>query len=190
MNFLSIYKLMHELGHPDASSKTVPFPGSSEAYHALYNDSSQDIFARFSIYLCLHPEKAGNSELYNIGNSPKGKSMAEHWPFVCLLFGFQGEEPLEQSNRRHVLPASFIAEHNDMAEWLRQEKGVGLQGLSGGQVSKREAWRNKFTGLDRNFCLDKAKAAGFQEELTIEESWSIALNRYSKAGKVYKALPA
>lgn len=34
-------------------------------------------------------------------------------------------------------------------------------------------------------CLDKARATGFVEELTLEESWETVLDRYAKAKRVY-----
>lgn len=182
MNFLSLYKFMHETGHPAASSKDVPFPASSGSYHTLFNDAGQDIFARFSIHLCLHPEQAGTSELYNIGDSAQGRSMADRWPFLCSLFGLEGKDPLEKSDPRYVLPVSFVAEHAGMAERLRREKGVELQGVGQGLVTER--WMETFT-FDHNFCLEKARATGFEDELTMEESWEMVLDRYVVAERAY-----
>lgn len=183
MNFLSLYKFMHETGHPAASSKEVPFPASPGSYHSRFNDGGQDIFARFSIHLCLHPDKAGTSELYNIGDSAEGKSMADRWPFICSLFGLEGKDPLEKSDPRYVLPVSFVAEHADVAERLRLDKGVELQDVGQGLIT--EAWMEKFT-FDHDFCLAKARATGFEDELTIEESWKMVLDRYVLAKRAYR----
>lgn len=182
MNFLSLYKFMHETGHPAASSKEVHFPASPGSYRTVYNDGGQDIFARFSIYLCLHPEKAGTSELYNIGDSAVAKSMADRWPFICSLFGLEGKDPLDKSDPRYVLPVSFVVEHADIVERLRQEKGVELQGVGEGLVT--EAWMETFT-FSHDYCLDKARATGFEDELTIEESWKMVSDRYVVAKRIY-----
>lgn len=181
-NFLSLYKFMHEKGHPAASSKAVAFPASPVSYHNLSTDCSQDIFARFSIHLCLHPERAGNSELYNIGDSAKGISLADRWPRICSLFGLEGKDPVDKSDPTFVLASRFVAEHADEVERLRQEKGVELQPISRTQVM--EAWMDIFS-FDTEQCLDKARATGFVEELTVEESWQTVLDRYVKTKRVY-----
>lgn len=181
-NFLSLYRFMYETGHPAASSKAVAFPASPVSYHNLSTDCNQDIFARFSIHLCLHPERAGNSELYNIGDSAKGISLADRWPFICSLFGLEGKDPVDKSDPTFVLCSSFIAEHADEVERLRQEKGVNLQPVTWAKVS--EYWMDTFS-FDTEQCLDKARATGFSEELTVEESWRTVLDRYVKAKKMY-----
>lgn len=182
MNYLSLCKFMHETGYPAASSKAVPFPAPRGSYRSLFNDGGQDIFARFSIHLCLHPEKARTSELYNIGDSATGKSMADRWPFICSLFGLEGKDPLEKSDPRYVLPMSFVAEHADVAERLRQEKGVELQGVGQGLIM--EAWMEAFA-FNHDLCLEKARGTGFEDELTIEESWRMVLDRYVVAKRTY-----
>lgn len=182
MNFLSLYKFMHETGHPAAPSGAVPYPASRSSYHSLYNDGGQDIFAQFSIYLCLHPEKAGNSELYNIGDSAEGKGMVDRWAYICSLFGLEGKAPLETSDPKSIKPVRFVAEHSDVVQRLREEKGVELQTLSRGLLSG--AWMEALT-FNHDYYLDKARATGFEEELTVEESWKMVLDRYFLAKKVY-----
>lgn len=182
MNYLSTYKFMHEQGHPAAASKEIPFPAPPGSYHTVYNDGGQDSFARFSIHLCLHPDAAGNSELYNIGDSSKPANMAERWPFICSLFGLVGVPPIEKLDPKFRLPVSFVEDHSDMVKRLSKEKGVELQGI--GMGKGLEGWQELFT-FNHDLCLDKARATGFEEETTYQETWRIVFDRYVGAKRAY-----
>jgi nucleoside-diphosphate-sugar epimerase len=184
-NFLSVYKYMHEKGHRDAQSESVPFPAPPASAATLFQDGGQDIFARFSIYLCLHPERAGNSELYNIGDSTQPLSMADRWPTMCKMYGLVGAPAVEKDDPRYLKPVSFVYDHMDMVKELLLFKGVKLQevGLDTGKKSAEE-WMESFT-KNHDFVLDKARSTGFTEEMSFEESFGNVLGRYARAKKVY-----
>lgn len=156
MNFLSVYKFMHEQGHPDAQATEIPFPAPPLSYRTVFNDDGQDVFARFSIHLCLHPDAAGNSKLYNIGDASKPASMSERWPFICSLFGLIGIPPMEKSDAAFTLPPSFIHQHADAVGGLAKEKGVRLQEI--GLDTGLEGWMEHFT-FDHDLSLNKARLA-------------------------------
>lgn len=182
MNFLSVYKFLHERGHPDAASTDIPFPAPPSSYHSVFNDGGQDIFARFSIHLCLHPDVAGNSEVYNIGDASKPASMADRWPFICSLFGLRGLPSVEKSDPAFVLPVTFVNQHADAVEQLAQERGVHLQEISLG--AGLEGWMEHFT-FDHHLSLEKARATGFKEELSFQDSWRMVFERYQDAQRCY-----
>ncbi|KAI1853649.1 hypothetical protein JX266_001633 [Neoarthrinium moseri] len=182
MNFLSVYKFLQEQGHPDAKSKEVPFPAPPPSYNTLFNDGGQDIFAKFSIYLCVNPEVAGNSELYNIGDAAKPVSMADRWPYICSLFDLVGVPPLEKSDPAFVLPVSFVGSHANAVAELNKAKGYELQEI--GLDTGLEGWMEHFT-FDHHLSLDKAKTAGFEEELSFQDSWRIVFDRYHRAHRCY-----
>lgn len=183
MNFLSVYKFLHEQGHPDAKAKEVPFPAPVEAYHTLWNDGGQDIFAEFSIHLCLHPDAAGNSEVYNIGDAAAPASMADRWPVVCALFGLTGVPPVDDaSDPAFVLPAAFVKAHPEAVARLREDKGVVLQEVALGGFLERFG---EFFAFHHHFSVDKARRTGFAHELSLEDSWRMVFDRYHKAKRCY-----
>lgn len=172
---------MYEQGHPDAASKEVAIP-VPEMAAVTYQDGSQDIFARFSIYLCLHPDKAGNSEVYNIGDSANSQSLNDRWPYMCSLFGLVGLVPTDMKEEP-THPVAFL-DHADMVERLRDEKGVVLQDVLLGAHAR--SWgKGASLTKSRDMCLNKAKAVGFKEETTMQESWKTVLGRYGKSKKAY-----
>ncbi|KAI0161796.1 hypothetical protein GGR52DRAFT_561154 [Hypoxylon sp. FL1284] len=182
MNFLSVYKLLHEQNHPDAKSDKIPFPSNPESYHSVFQDGGQDIFAQFSIHLCLHPEVAGNSEVYNIGDAIKPASMAERWPVMCSLFGLVGLPPLDKSDPAAMLPVTFVKEHPEAVKQLKEEKGVALQEIL--LEEGMETFGDYFT-FDHHFSLDKSRRTGFDGELSVQESWPLVLERYHQAKRCY-----
>ena len=182
MNFLSLYKFMHETGHPDAASAKVPFPSAPVSYSPVSNDGGQDIFARFSIHLCLNPDKAGTGELYNIGDESKPRSMADRWPAVCAMYGLEGVAPVEPGSPEYRTPVKFAKAHQDQVKKLEEEKGVQLQGI--GLEEGLEMWMEHFD-FDHDLILDKARSTGFKEELSYQEAWKKVFERYAQAKKAY-----
>ncbi|KAL1963162.1 hypothetical protein VTN77DRAFT_8595 [Rasamsonia byssochlamydoides] len=121
MNYLSLYAYVHGRG------TRVPFPGSPASWDILSNDGGQDIFARFSIHILLHPDKAGNAESYNIADSVKPESFSSRWPLICSYFGLIGEPPLAPDDPNFISPGRFIKEHQkeleEMESKLREGRG-------------------------------------------------------------------
>jgi hypothetical protein len=181
MNFLSLYTYMHQ-GHPDAIAKQVPFPSASASYHSLSNDGGQDIFARFSIHLCLNLEKAGTGELYNIADEATPRSMADRWSYACSLFGLEGVPPIDTSDPKYTKAVHFIKTHADQVKSMEEEKGVTLQVVNLDEIV--EIWMESFD-FDHGLMLEKARGMGFVDELSYRESWRIIVGRYARAKKAY-----
>lgn len=182
MNFLSVYKFMHDTGHPDAASEEVPFPSAPDSYHALSNDGGQDIFARFSIHLCLYPDRAGTGELYNIGDEVTLRSMSERWPAICALYGLKGVAPVEPGTPEYRTPVKFSQAYPDQIEELKKEKGVELQGIS--LEGPLEMWMEHFN-FNHDLILDKSRSVDFSEELRYDEAWRKVFERYAEVKKAY-----
>jgi nucleoside-diphosphate-sugar epimerase len=182
MNFLSLYKFMHEEGHPDARSDKVPFPGPSTIYWPVHHDGSQDMVARFSIHLSLNPGAAGNSELYNIADTSRPVTMGEQWPIICARFGLKGLPPVDRADPSFRLPVSFVHEHADMVTRLMKERGVELQDVYLGPVL--EGWMGHLN-FHHDLSLTKARATGFTDEMPFEVAWKNTVDRYASAKKVY-----
>ena len=182
MNFLSLYKFMHETGHPAAPSSKVPFPSAPDSYHSISIDGGQDIFARFSIHLCLHTGKVTSGELFNIGDETTPRSYADRWPAVCALYGLEGAAPVEPGSRYYRTPVKFAKAHADQAKKLEEQKGVKLQGIY--LEEGLEMWMEHFD-FDHHLILDKARSVGFNEELRYDEAWRMVFERYAKAKKAY-----
>jgi len=174
---------MQEKGHPDAQSSKVPFPSLPSTWSSLSNDVGQDIFARFSIYLSLHPEKAGNAEFYNIADESQPRTYSERWPFVCSLFGLEGTAPVEISSPQSTTPERFLADHSEQIEFLKKEKGIDTQQVLLEQ-SSLESWATVFA-LNHEMVIAKAKATGFTEEMSYKQAWETVYRRYERAGKAY-----
>jgi hypothetical protein len=182
MNYLSLYTYMHEQGHPDAVSKQVPYPFGPSGWHSLSNDGGQDIFARFSIHLCLHPDKAGSSELYNIADEATPRSFVERWPIACALFGLEGVPPVEISSPQYCPPVKFIRKYADQVKLLKHEKGVTLQSvvLEDGIDTRMERFY-----FNHDMVIEKARATGFLEEMPYQDGWRKIIERYERAKKAY-----
>ncbi|KAH7065117.1 hypothetical protein B0J12DRAFT_613154 [Macrophomina phaseolina] len=183
-NFLSLYKYMHEKGHPAARSKRVSFPFPPPSYNAISTDGGQDIFARFSIHLCQQGgERAGNGELYNIADEATPRSFADRWPALCECFGLEGVGPDEGGEGfAKAAPVGFLREHPDQVEALERDKGVRLQEMPIGEGL--EMWLHVFD-FDHHLKLDKARSVGFAEEVPLRQMWKTAVERYARAGRAY-----
>lgn len=182
IRFCSLYKYMHDKGHPAAKSKEVPFPELPMAYAGSYNDGGQDIFAKFSIHLCLNPDVAGNSELYNIANERKCHSLAERWPTVAEHFGLVGLPPVEPGHSEHRRTEAWMVEHADMLDKMLKDTGVGLPSMDYDYVGD---FLCGILAITHDLRLDKARSTGFMEEESFCSSFHKCFTRYEKVGRVY-----
>ncbi|KXJ96791.1 hypothetical protein Micbo1qcDRAFT_211019 [Microdochium bolleyi] len=182
IKFCSIYRYLHDTGHPACQSKEVPFPELPMAYAGSYNDGGQDTFARFSIHLCLSPDVAGNSELYNIADEARCYTMADRWPVVAARFGLVGVPPVLPGHKEYRRTHDFMVEHDDVVDRLAKEHGVSLRGmdcvLDGDLMSG-------LMSLHHGLSLDKARSMGFSAERPFEIAFGDVFDRYARTGGVY-----
>lgn len=182
IKFCSIYKYLHDTGHPACRSSEVPFPELPMACDGSYNDGGQDTFARFSIHLCLNPDAAGNSELYNIADEERCRTMADRWPVVAARFGLVGGPPVLPGHAEYRRTHDFMVENNDVVGKLAERHGVSLRGmdcvLDGDTMSG-------LLSLHHGLSLDKARATGYSAERSFEVAFGDVFDRYIKTGCVY-----
>lgn len=173
--YLSLYREINGEG------ATVVFPGTMKSWHALSQDSSQDLIARFSIYASLHPE-IGEGEGYNIADSAEPTTWEYKWPIVCEYFGLKGASPKEGSGPD---PAAYIAENSD--KWIATEEKYGLQ-KGHGQSNDRSLsivphFLMSSFDFDRQVDMTKTHQVWgvSKEEADVRKCWHTAFDRYKSA---------
>ncbi|KAF2749095.1 hypothetical protein M011DRAFT_493362 [Sporormia fimetaria CBS 119925] len=167
--YLALYRYV------EGEGAKCPFPGSEKSWVNRYNESPQDMVARFSIYASLHPEKAAG-QAFNVGGEEtnwKGK-----WPIICSYFGLKGTGPEEGAPQ----PGKYIEEHR--AQWDELEKKEGLKKGSVDSDITHPGFQYYIMTMfdfDRQMSMEKMHQVGFTEEMNTEETWRIAFDRMRKA---------
>jgi hypothetical protein len=149
-SYLSLYTLVEGKG------AKVPFSGTDSAYISLFNDASADMIARFSIWPAIHPGQAGNGQLFNVADRAKPSRMSERGPALTEYFGLEEVGPADNPN---VLKPG---EHIKQRQQVLKEHYV-----SNNEVFKADFLDNYgyYLTFDRQLSLDKARSAGFSEEI-------------------------
>ncbi|KAI3608929.1 sirq protein [Moniliophthora roreri] len=156
----------------EGKGATIPFPGSEDGWNALYNDASAEIIAKFVIWASLNPEKGGGGR-FNIADRAEPSSMKEIWPAIAEFFGLKGVGPADDG--KLVRPSEYVKEHRDVLE----NAGVKIEQVWGtGQLDAL----GYHLSFDRHLSIDKARAAGFHEELDPKKSWIKAFERMRDVG--------
>ncbi|RDW60201.1 hypothetical protein BP5796_11807 [Coleophoma crateriformis] len=165
-NYLSAYALL------EGKSSQVPFPGTPAVYKGKYNEASSTMIGRISIWASLNPQKS-SEQTFNIADQAKGESMQERWPALCSYFGLEGVPP--SGSRDALLPGAYVKAH-------RHE--LQKRGMKGTEVFKAEFLDNYgfIFDFDRQFSLQKARRAGFVDEVDPNQSWFTAFDRFKAAG--------
>ncbi|GAB7344752.1 hypothetical protein MBLNU457_3222t1 [Dothideomycetes sp. NU457] len=151
--FLSLWKEVEKEGD---EVRSVPFPGSRDAYEALHTDTSQDILARFHIYAAGHSDLV-KGRAFNVADGP-ATTWKQVWPEICAWFGLKGGEPEE----RAFSAQQWMESHQGTwAEWVQrnQLKQGALEGTS---------WKfmQDVIGIPfrRDYDLSASREIGFMEE--------------------------
>lgn len=175
--YLSLYRDINGEG------AEVVFPGTSNSWNNLTNDSCQDLIARFAIQASLHPEiSAGQS--YNTADQSTPSTWSKKWPTICSYFGLKGVGPTNGSGPD---PVAYVSENRD--RWLELEKKHGLQT---GRVGNERSYGGfpyfimTLLDFDRQLDLSKAhdalKRSGAKvDEWNTEQAWYPAFDRFRKA---------
>ncbi|KAL8673607.1 MAG: hypothetical protein Q9168_001962 [Polycauliona sp. 1 TL-2023] len=168
--YLCLYRLI------EGANAGIHFPGSLKGYEALYNEASADIIAKLAIWASLHPTDAGRGQIFNVADQAKPESMKERWPKLAAYFGLQGEAPIE--GKEPVLkPSEYINKHRAKAEKLRMKCSPVFEG----EFLDSYGF---YLDFDRQLSLEKARKAGFGEELDPTASWFKAFDRFKAAGMI------
>lgn len=153
----------------------VPYPGTKAGYECLFNQGSADIIARFSIWAALHPEKTGKGRLFNIADQASPSRMTERWPALVRYFGLEGTGPVEDPTL--LKPGEYTREHRKVLE----EPHVKTNEVF--QADLVDAGGYYLTS-NRHLSVDKARSAGFSEEIDPIPPWFKAFDRYKQTGMI------
>ncbi|PVI05890.1 hypothetical protein DM02DRAFT_724671 [Periconia macrospinosa] len=167
--YLSLYRAV------EGDGATCPFPGTDKSWVNKYNESPQDMVARFSIYASLHPDKTA-SRSFNVGGQED--TWSEKWPVICEYFGLKSSGPREDSPQ----PGAYIAEHRK--EWDELEREHGLKKGSVDSDITHPGFQYFIMTMfdfDRQMSMEASRQVGYTEEIRTPETWKIAFDRMRMA---------
>lgn len=101
--------------------------------------------------------------------------MAERWPRICNYFGLEGVGPSEDPST--LRPGEYTKKHLHVLE----ELGLKANAVFKGDFLDTYGY---YLTFDRQLSLDKARSAGFSEEIDPNSSWFKAFDRFRKAGMI------
>lgn len=168
--FLSLYRYVH--GH----GAKVPFPGDWASFKAKHTDTSQEILARFTIFVSLNPGKT-NGRAFNIGNSDECVSWETKWGGICEYFGLKGESPQAENPLR---VSRWIQENRAQCSKWVQEFGLKQGAFEGSSWEFLDALVAG-SGFDHEYDLSAARGVGFHETIDTVKSYQVAFDRYRQA---------
>ncbi|KAJ7277554.1 hypothetical protein C8J57DRAFT_1309612 [Mycena rebaudengoi] len=168
-NYLSVYRIV------EGEGASVPFPGTELAYNSKFNEASSEIIAKFAIWASLHPEKTGEGQTFNIADHARPSTMRERWPLIAAHFGLVGTGPPDPDDI--LKPGEYIIKHADILKERCKKSNA---------VFKAEFLDSYgyYLNFDRHLSLDKARAAGFDEEMDPTGSWLKAFDSFKAAGMI------
>ncbi|KAF7984319.1 hypothetical protein HWV62_15307 [Athelia sp. TMB] len=169
--YLATYALVEGKG------AEVPFPGTDAAYAAKNSDASSAAIAKLSIWCSLHPEKS-SGELFNVADSATPTPMNERWPALAKYFGLVGTGPVNNGEGMEK-PGGYMNRHSQVL------KDVGVKTsevFQGGFLDQYGWWCIR----DRQFSLEKARKAGWVDEMDPNASWYKAFDTFKAAGMLPK----
>jgi hypothetical protein len=173
--YLSLYAVVEGKG------AECEFPGTEKSWNIKSNDSSQDVVAKFAIYVSLHPETA-HGERYNVADNAIPQTWEKKWPIICEYFGLVGTPPPKGGSGPQ--PGKYIEDHLHQWKILEIEKG-----LQTGRVGNERSFGGfqyfimTMFDFDRNLDMSKMHKAwgSSKEEIDVRGAWWTAFDRFRKA---------
>ena len=167
--YLSLFRWVEGAG------ASCPFPGSSKSWKALYNESPQDMVARFSIHASLHPDQTAGRSFNCAGEET---SWSHKWPIICTYFDLKSQAPVEGSLR----PADYIKEHR--SQWDEMAAADGLEnGFVDNNVSHPifQYFIMTLLDFDRHMDMSAMRSTGYGEMIDTKQCWTLAFDRMRHA---------
>lgn len=113
-----------------------------------------------------------------MADTARPSSKIERWPAIAAYFGLEGVGPVE--NDPNVLkPGAYIKKHQHVLE----EAQHGNKSTLVFKPDFLDAYGYRLN-FDRQMSLDKARSAGFTEEVDPISSWFKTFDRFKKASMV------
>jgi hypothetical protein len=174
--YLSLYRYVNGEG------AEVQFPGTEQSWTIKSNDSSQDIIAKFSIYISLHPESCAGGNRFNVADNAEPSSWSKKWPVICEYFGLKGVAPPKGGSGPQ--PEEYISQHTDDWNNMAKEKS-----LVGGRVGNNRTYGGfpyfimTMFNFDRHIDLSLSHKAwgSATEQVDTKTAWYTAFDRFRKA---------
>jgi phage anti-repressor protein len=144
----------------------------------LSTDSNQDIITQFCIYASLQSRGKVHTQTFNIGDYATPLSWEKRWPILASYFGLECVGPSDDS----VTGPEYVESHQEEFQALCKERGLkeDIMYTSIRNTGSRGSVM-KLMDFDRNLDLSKARALGFEAELSTESSWYTAFDRMREA---------
>ena len=98
--------------------------------------------------------------------------MSERWPALASYFGLEGTGPVDDPNL--LKPGEYINKHRKVLE----QYGVKSLDVFKGDFLDTYGY---YLTFDRQLSLDRARSAGFSEEIDPTLSWFKAFDRFKRA---------
>ncbi|OQV03603.1 hypothetical protein CLAIMM_08625 [Cladophialophora immunda] len=167
--YLSLFRFVEGRG------ATCPFPGTDKSWKALYNESPQDMVARFSIYTSLHPSQTGGKS-FNVAGEEA--SWSSKWPVVCSYFDLEGNPPVPDAPQ----PGAYIEKHRPQWDDLVQKESLKDQ-FFGNDLSHQgfQYFIMTMLDFDRHMDMGAMRSVGYTEIINTQECWRLAFDRMRKA---------
>ncbi len=102
--------------------------------------------------------------------------MASRWPALAAYFGLEGTGPTNDDSAV-LKPSEYIQKHRHVLDQ------AGCKSSAVFKADFLDSYGYYLT-LDRQLSLDKARSAGFLEEIDPISSWFKAFERFKSAGMI------
>ncbi|RAH81335.1 hypothetical protein BO86DRAFT_448471 [Aspergillus japonicus CBS 114.51] len=168
--YLTLYRQVHGAG------ARVPFPGKPHGYHASHSDTFQDILSKMEIFAALNRDRCGNGSTFNSADGEVVR-WAQVWPGLCAYIGLVGCEP---DGEKRASMQEFVEAHMETWKALIESKGL-KKGFIETQNWDHVRLMLLDFDFDRQYSLDRARAAGFRESIDTVEGYKVAFDRMAKA---------
>ena len=113
--------------------------------------------------------------MFNIADQAVPSRMSKRWSALAGYFGLVGTGPIDDPDL--LKPSEYIERHRET---------LIKQGLKGNEVFKGQFLDSYgyYLNFDRQMSLEKARSAGFEEEIDPNSSWFKAFDRFRAAGMI------
>lgn len=106
--YLSLYAHNHGVGESSPATVEVAFPGTEQAYNALFTPMSSRMLGRIAIHAAVNPDKCGR-KIINMVDCTQPTTFGQLWPAIASWFGLVGVGPFADNTGK--APGDYIEDH-------------------------------------------------------------------------------
>ncbi|KAK7421634.1 hypothetical protein QQX98_002101 [Neonectria punicea] len=174
--YLSLYAHNHGITGSQKSKVEVPFPGSEQAYRALFTPVSSRTLGRIAAHAALNPDSCGG-KIINMLDRAEPTTFGEVWPAIAGWFGLVGVGP--SADKAGAAPGEYVEEHKHIFGEEDRPKALSAGVGAGHKQLDSVGWWLTF---DRQLSADRLRRLGFVEERPPAEGWLEAFEKFRAAG--------